>query len=253
MSTGEPDRHLVAPAANPSTPAPPNGTVEAQPQPPSTPAKELAGPTSRPQSESPSIVVVKPNNPKLSRQVKRMAAPASAEPSPVRGRSNTEDEDKAAIDLVRRRATVGEGKAPLAPGFWGHSPLKNPNPKIISLESGKSINQIFDNLKAVFEDLDAEVKVKKKRGSVRVTATHKDAEGKKSKIKVSVQESKETGGSVVTFKNALGKKDDEQFAMLVEHVEQRVDPEMVLVEEHKDEKHEHKKEEKEKKEEHKHS
>jgi len=61
--------------------------------------------------------------------------------------------------------------------------------KIFSMESGKSINQIFDNLKVVFGGLDADVKVsKKKSGGVKVVASHKDVTGKKSKIKVSLQE-----------------------------------------------------------------
>jgi hypothetical protein len=128
-----------------------------------------------------------------------------------------------ATDASRRRATVGEGTAPLQPGFWGMSPSKNPNAKIYSVESGKSINQIFDNLKTVFDGLDADVKVsKKKNGGVKVVASHKDASGKKSKIKVSVQE-KEPGKSVVTFKNASSSKKDDGFVDLLQEVEKKLD------------------------------
>lgn len=121
-------------------------------------------------------------------------------------------------DTGRRRATVGEARAPLQPGFWGLSPTKNPNAKIYSAESGKSINQIFDNLKSVFNDLDAEVKVsKKKHGGVKVVASHKDASGRKSKIKVSVQE-KEPGKSIVTMKNVTGKGTE-----MLQEIEKKLD------------------------------
>jgi len=123
-------------------------------------------------------------------------------------------------EAYRRRATVGEGTAPLQPGFWGLSPSKHPNSKIYSAESGKSINQIFDNLKTVFDGLDADVKVsKKKSGGVKVVASHKDASGKKSKIKVSVQE-KEPGKSVVTIKNLSSGK---QGGDLLQEVEKKLD------------------------------
>lgn len=218
FSTGEPDHtHIVAAQA----------AVAASLQPSSPP-----GPSTRLDTLTPS----KPANPKLSRQVKRAPAPNPQE-TPGRSRSNTSDTGSP-NDAARRRATVAEGKAPLtstpqppppAPshlsgGFWGlSSPPKGSHSRIYSLESGKSINQIFDNLKQVFEDLDADVKVKKKRGAVKVTATTKDAEGKKSKIKVSLQESKEGQGSLVTFKNGSGKKDDEQFALLVGQVGEQLE------------------------------
>jgi len=37
-------------------------------------------------------------------------------------------------DAARRRATVGEGTAPLANSFWGVSPSKNPNSKVSSFK-----------------------------------------------------------------------------------------------------------------------
>lgn len=122
-------------------------------------------------------------------------------------------------DAGRRRATVGEGRAPLQPGFWGLSPSKNPNSKIYSAESGKSINQIFDNLKTVFDGIDADVKVsKKKSGGVKVVASKKDSSGRKSKIKVSVQE-KEPGKSVLTMEAVGGAKGTE----ILQEIEKKLD------------------------------
>lgn len=115
------------------------------------------------------------------------------------------------------------------------SPSKNPHAKIYRVESGKSINQIFDNLKHVFGGLDGDMKVTKKKSGIKVVASHKDASGalprckwfviltivvgKKNKIKVSMQE-REPGNSVVTFKSD---KKNERFGEILQQVEKTLD------------------------------
>lgn len=128
-------------------------------------------------------------NPKLSRQIRRVAGSLSQPffklssnrlgpnthrgDAPSRIRSNTGSES---AESMRRRATVGDGAAPLK-GFWDLSPSKNSHAKIYRVESGKSINQIFDNLKHVFGGLDGDMKVIKKKSGIKVVASHKDALG----------------------------------------------------------------------------
>lgn len=104
----------------------------------------------------------------MSRNVRRVATPTSAIAEQnrrnTRPRSSTADEG--APREERRRATVGDGVSPLRSlwgiflGFWrflnwsGVSPSKHPNAKMYRVESGKSINQIFDNLEDVFSGLE---------------------------------------------------------------------------------------------------
>eukprot|EP01128_Nolandella_sp_AFSM9_P009162 TRINITY_DN5793_c0_g1_i1.p1 TRINITY_DN5793_c0_g1~~TRINITY_DN5793_c0_g1_i1.p1 ORF type:complete len:640 (-),score=131.81 TRINITY_DN5793_c0_g1_i1:53-1879(-) len=168
-----------------------------------------------------SVVAPPSKNPKLNRQIRRVAAPTGNRHRPYRPRSSTEDNGSHRQD-VGRRATVGDGVAPRA--LWGIAPSRNPRAKIYRMESGKSITEIFDNLQHVFHGLEgAEMKTpgRKKKG-MKVTASIRDAAGKKSKIKITVVEEK-NGGSVVTFKNSDNSSKKEGFHTVMKALETELD------------------------------
>jgi len=125
----------------------------------------------------------------------------------------------------QRAATVGDGTRPDvkvtgARSGWDVSPSLDPNAKIYTVESKKSINQILDNLKVCFGELALELSEKKlKKDTVKLKGRlSAGSKGKKTQVIVEVKMTE--NGNTVNFKRAGKSSKKDEFQEVCKKIEE---------------------------------
>eukprot|EP01124_Arcella_intermedia_P004658 TRINITY_DN1263_c0_g1_i1.p1 TRINITY_DN1263_c0_g1~~TRINITY_DN1263_c0_g1_i1.p1 ORF type:complete len:620 (+),score=145.11 TRINITY_DN1263_c0_g1_i1:63-1922(+) len=149
-------------------------------------------------------------------------------PSLVASRTNKSSGEHPEAPRTRQRAaTIGSGgegpvKGHARSGSWDVSPVLDPEAKIYSVESKKSLNQILESLKTCFMTLDLEFTEKKhKRDSVKVKGKLPTGKAKKTQVVVEVKLS-ETGSNVVNFKRSKKSSKKEDFKEVCKKIEENL-------------------------------
>jgi len=126
----------------------------------------------------------------------------------------------------QRAATLGSSqdtntpKTHMRSGSWDVSPSNDPEAKIYSVESKKSLNQILENLKTCFMSLELEFSERKqKKDTVKVKGKLPTGKAKKTQVVVEVKLN-ETGNNIVNFKRSKKSSKKEEFKEVCKKIEE---------------------------------